>query len=282
MALVGSTRCVNPNMGWPYVLFNACLNLAAVLTWQTTIQRVLAARDAGTGRTIYVRTSPFFVAPVPHARGSVGHRRARGARPAGRFTCTRCRASSPASCPAGLMGLLVAAMLAADMSTDSSYMLTWASVIYNDILAPLRRRKWSDREGLRANRFIVAGIGVFLLVYGLWYPLQGRPLDLSRSDRHDLPRQHVGAPDRGVLLEARQQLGSLRGDRRGRHPAGELPGPRAGAVDTRRSRPRSGPTGRASRPTPARRSPWFWVRWRSPRRIDERILSRCRIIPSGG
>jgi SSS family solute:Na+ symporter len=74
---------------------------------------------------------------------------------------------------AGLMGLLLAAMLAADMSTDSSYMLTWASVIYTDLIAPLRRRKWSDREGLRAGRFIVAGIGIFLLVYGLWYPLRG-------------------------------------------------------------------------------------------------------------
>ena len=41
--------------------------------------------------------------------------------------------------PAGLMGLLIAAMLAADMSTDSSYMLTWGSVIYNDIMAPFRR-----------------------------------------------------------------------------------------------------------------------------------------------
>ena len=46
--------------------------------------------------------------------------------------------------PAGLMGLLIAAMLAADMSTDSSYMLTWGSVIYNDIMAPFRRTQWSD------------------------------------------------------------------------------------------------------------------------------------------
>jgi len=75
--------------------------------------------------------------------------------------------------PVGLMGLLVAAMLAADMSTDSSYMLTWASVIYNDILAPWRRKNWSERRGLRLNRLIVAAIGLFLLVYGLWYPLKG-------------------------------------------------------------------------------------------------------------
>jgi len=75
--------------------------------------------------------------------------------------------------PVGLMGLLIAAMLAADMSTDSSYMLTWSSVIYNDILAPFRKTQWSDKRGLRWNRSIVALIGIFLLVYGLWYPLEG-------------------------------------------------------------------------------------------------------------
>jgi SSS family solute:Na+ symporter len=60
------------------------------------------------------------------------------------------------------------------MSTDSAYMLTWGSVIYNDLLAPLRwRRRWSQRLGLLINRLIIAAIGIFLLVYGLWYPLKG-------------------------------------------------------------------------------------------------------------
>jgi SSS family solute:Na+ symporter len=75
--------------------------------------------------------------------------------------------------PAGLMGLLVAAMLAADMSTDSSYMLTWGGVIYNDIMAPFRKTKWSEKKGLFWNRTTLAVIGVFLLLYGLWYPLKG-------------------------------------------------------------------------------------------------------------
>ena len=75
--------------------------------------------------------------------------------------------------PAGLMGLLIAAMLAADMSTDSSYMLTWGSVIYNDIMAPFRKTAWSDKAGLFWNRVIIAVIGIFLLLYGLWYPLKG-------------------------------------------------------------------------------------------------------------
>src|SRR6185369_8603426 len=57
----GFNPFVNPTMGWEYVLFNLMLNTAAVLTWQTTIARVLAAKDTNTGRKIYTRTSFFFV-----------------------------------------------------------------------------------------------------------------------------------------------------------------------------------------------------------------------------
>ena len=75
--------------------------------------------------------------------------------------------------PVGLMGLLLAAMLAADMSSTSSYMITWGSVIYNDILAPFRKTQWSEKRGLLWNRVIVTLIGVFLLVFGLLYRLKG-------------------------------------------------------------------------------------------------------------
>ena len=57
----GFNPFVNPTMGWQYVLFNLMLNTAAVLTWQTIIARVLAAKDTATGRKVYTRTSFFFV-----------------------------------------------------------------------------------------------------------------------------------------------------------------------------------------------------------------------------
>ena len=74
------------------------------------------------------------------------------------------------------MGILIAAMLAADMSTDSSYMLTWCSIIYNDILAPFRRNH-SERRGILMNRMIVAGIGLFYLI--AWQ--QNAPIQQLRS-----------------------------------------------------------------------------------------------------
>jgi SSS family solute:Na+ symporter len=164
----------NPNMGWSYVIFNALLNTAAVLTWQTQIARVLAAKDTATGRKVYTGTSFFFVARflIPGIWGIAALAILTPEQIGGDSLQAMPKMLS-ILVPAGLMGLLVAAMLAADMSTDSSYMLTWGSVIYNDIMAPFRKGKWSEKKGLFWNRTIVAIIGVFLLIYGLWYKLEG-------------------------------------------------------------------------------------------------------------
>ena len=176
----GFNPLVNPDLGWQWVVFNIFLQTAATLTWQTTISRLLSAKDAKTGRQIYTRTSFFFVCRflIPAVWGIAAL-----AALAGTTVINPQVQAKPdffsmpyflsTFVPVGLMGLLLAAMLAADMSSTSSYMITWGSVIYNDILAPFRKTKWSDKKGLLWNRVIVTLIGIYLLVYGLWYPLSG-------------------------------------------------------------------------------------------------------------
>jgi SSS family solute:Na+ symporter len=170
----GFNPLVHEKLGYPYLIYFALHQLAVVLTWQTTVQRFLAAKDTRTGQKIYTRTSFFFVCRfmIPGiwcmaALALLGPQWIDT--PDSLYAMPKMLAMIV---PAGLMGLLVAAMLAADMSTDSSYMLTWGSVIYNDILAPFRKNT-SEKRGLLWNRMIVACIGIFLLFYGLWYPLKG-------------------------------------------------------------------------------------------------------------
>ena len=169
----GFNPFVNSTMGWPYVLFNLLLNTAACLTWQAVIARVLAAKDSSTARRVYTGTAFFFVCRfiIPGIWG-IAALAALGPAPPGANTLHTMPKFLSTFVPVGVMGILVAAMLAADMSTDSSYMLTWGSVIYNDVLAPFRKN-WTERKGLFINRAIIALIGVFLLFYGLWYPLKG-------------------------------------------------------------------------------------------------------------
>lgn len=174
----GFNPFVHPELGWKYVVFQALVTTAAVLTWQTSIARVLAAKVTVTGQRIYARTSFFLVCRflIPGLWGIAALAVLTGDQiPANALYAMPTFLSQ--FVPMGVMGLLVAAMLAADMSTDSSYMLTWGSVIYNDLLAPWHRGRWSERKGLACNRLIVAAIGLFLLAYGLWYPLQGNVWD---------------------------------------------------------------------------------------------------------
>jgi SSS family solute:Na+ symporter len=169
---------VSPEMGITYVLWQALNQLAVVLTWQTVIQRVLASRDTRVARQVYMRTSFYFVGRflIPAFWGMA----ALVALGAAQMPANSLHAMPTflaTLLPTGLIGLVIASMLAAEMSTDSSYLLTWSSILYNDIVSPLRKRPFTERQGLYVNRLIILCIGAFLLFYGLWYQLPGRVWD---------------------------------------------------------------------------------------------------------
>jgi SSS family solute:Na+ symporter len=169
----------NPFEGNTYgidrIFLDILLAVASILTWQTTISRVLAAKDTRTGQRIYQATSPFFlirfIVPAFLGIGALYYFSSMGTHPEREILALP--SFLAIVLPTGILGILIAGMLAADMSTNSSYMLAWSSVIYNDIMEPIHRGKWSEKLGVRTNRIIVALIGIFLLIYGLWYPLKG-------------------------------------------------------------------------------------------------------------
>ena len=71
--------------------------------------------------------------------------------------------------PAGLIGIITAAMLAAFMSTHDTYLLCWSSVITQDIVAPLRKKPLSDASRIRLTRILIVVIGIYILYWGLIY-----------------------------------------------------------------------------------------------------------------
>lgn len=172
-------RAFNPfvegQYGWDRILLDILVAFAVILTWQTIITRVLAAKDTKTGMKIYIGTAPYwivrFALPAVFGIAAFYYFSLEGTLPESDIMAMPLLISQ--AVPVGLLGVLVAAMLAADMSTNSSYLLAWSSVIYNDILQPLHKNQWSEKKGLYVNRMLVAGIGIFLLLYGLWYPLKG-------------------------------------------------------------------------------------------------------------
>jgi SSS family solute:Na+ symporter len=71
--------------------------------------------------------------------------------------------------PAGLIGLVSAAMIAAFMSTHDSYLLCWSSVITQDVVAPLRREPMTSQQRIKLTRVLIVAIGIFVWAWGLFY-----------------------------------------------------------------------------------------------------------------
>lgn len=157
------------------IVLDFLVAFAVVLTWQTMISRVLAAKDTRTGLRIYTWTAPFFLVrfALPAFLGICAFYYFGQAGQVIEQSIMAMPQLVAAAVPVGLLGILIAAMLAADMSTNSSYLLAWSSVIYNDILFPFHQGQWSSNRALKVNRWLIAGISLFLLLYGLWYPLKG-------------------------------------------------------------------------------------------------------------
>ena len=174
----GFNPLTSKGMGPIYIVWQSFNQLAAVVTWQTVIQRVLSARTSTIARKIYTRTSFYFVGRflIPAFWGMAAMAVLGTDDPS--YSSLQAMPTFLSSLlPTGLLGLVIAAMLAAEMSTDSSYLLTWSNILYNDLICPLRKRPFSEKTGLFLNRSIIIAIAGFLLIYGLWYQPPGRVWD---------------------------------------------------------------------------------------------------------
>jgi SSS family solute:Na+ symporter len=77
----------------------------------------------------------------------------------------------------GVRGVVVAGMLAATMSVNSSYLLGWSAVISQDVILPVRQALGKGALGSRAQIFVnrVANlfVSLFLMFWGLYYTPPG-------------------------------------------------------------------------------------------------------------
>lgn len=71
--------------------------------------------------------------------------------------------------PAGLLGLFVAVMWAAAISTDNTYLHSWGSILVQDIIIPLYGKPLSPKAHMLALRLAIVGVAVFGFFFSLLY-----------------------------------------------------------------------------------------------------------------
>ncbi len=150
--------------------------------WQTYALRTTSATSPAVARRMYALTGLTFFGraaiPMLWGLGALAYFAHAGGLEA--FSGSNGLAAMPTFLgeilPWGGLGLVAAGMLAAFMSTHDSYLLAWSAVICQDIIGPVARflgYDLSDRTRMVITRILILLIGLFVLVWGLWYQIPG-------------------------------------------------------------------------------------------------------------
>ena len=71
--------------------------------------------------------------------------------------------------PIGLTGVLCALMIFLMISTDTTYMHSWGSIIVQDIILPFRKEPFTPKQQLKLLRCIIAGVAVFAFLFSFFF-----------------------------------------------------------------------------------------------------------------
>jgi SSS family solute:Na+ symporter len=171
MGGAGFSPLTNPEYGWAYVIFQVLVWLAVHTCWQTTAMRTFSTKSPEVSKKVFSWAGFIFLGRgmMPMMWG-IAALAMLGPNQSSLEAMPRMLATV---LPSGILGLVVAGMLAATMSVNSSYLLGWSSILAQDIILPLRRRPMSSRQQVMLNRAANLFVSIFVMVWGLWYTLPG-------------------------------------------------------------------------------------------------------------
>jgi SSS family solute:Na+ symporter len=173
--------------GTSYVIWMFFLGLVNCAIWQTAVIRACSADSTRTVKRLYSFASVGFLIRflIPYFFGicalvyiaQPGHETLKSVFiPANglsepQVTLMAMPVFLSQILPVGLIGIISAGMLAAFMSTHDSYLLCWSSVLTQDVVTPWFKKGLSSNVRLLLTRIFIVAIGIFILVWGLWYDL---------------------------------------------------------------------------------------------------------------
>ena len=156
-------------MGGAYISWQVILGFVSAVIWPTSITRVLSIKSTNLVKKQYLWSSfsflirfiiPCFlgICAFVYFNGNVGEQ-----------SLALMPEFLAEILPVGILGIVVAGMLAAFMSTHDSYLLCWSTIITNDIIEPIYKKELSSDFKIFLTRIIILFLGIYIFYWGMFY-----------------------------------------------------------------------------------------------------------------
>jgi SSS family solute:Na+ symporter len=190
MGAPGFNPIANPKLGVTFIVWQILLWFSIHTCWQTTAMRMFSTKSPETSKRVMTWTGFIFLGRgmLPMLWGiaaltlfGVGALEKGIPLPVVNGVTLTPIDAMPAMLASmlgpGVKGIVIAGMLAATMSVNSSYLLGWSAVISQDVILPTRqvlgKPPLSTTGQIWVNRLANLFVGLFLMFWGLYYTPPG-------------------------------------------------------------------------------------------------------------
>lgn len=156
-----------PNYGYVFIIWTTLYYLSGWSSWQPVVQRTLSMESVSSAMRLFRITSVFmfFRASLPILWGIAAL--------AILGSVENTQIALPTMLlkvvPSWMIGFIIIGFLAASMSTYDSYLLSFSSILVQDIVSPLMKKKVPDSKRILYTRVGIIVIGLFIFFWGVYY-----------------------------------------------------------------------------------------------------------------
>jgi SSS family solute:Na+ symporter len=166
--------------GLGFLVWQILMWVSLLIGWQAMSARLFASKDAKTGLRIYKWSALMFFAraiiPIFWGVIAFGYYTSLGTA-SGMNGIDSLPNLIKDTIPHGLLGLIFAGLLAASMSTYASYLLSWSSIVSQDIVGNSIKfftgKELSSKKQLTISRITMAVVMIFIIWWSLFHKVEG-------------------------------------------------------------------------------------------------------------
>lgn len=163
------------DFGIGFIVWQILFWVSFLVSWQAISMRLFSSKDSKTGQRIYVWSGLMFLArgilPVFWGIMALAYL-GPDVEPLDSLSLMLSK-----MLPSGILGLILAGLLAASMSTYASYLLSWSSVLSQDVIDSIIKmttgKELSSKTQVYISRITMVAVTFFIIWWSLFHKIEG-------------------------------------------------------------------------------------------------------------